>query len=207
MPFSSPPPSPVFAVLKQLLPLAILVLAIPLLTSVLRPLRKTGRDRAKARGQSVRQDTKSTNTDKVSALQRAERGSFSKKSLFNKSELGVFRLLEDEIRSATLPLRVMGQTSMHGFLETDGQYETGGSYYALSDRRMDFVIANGEGDVVLAIEYNGGGHFQNNSEKRDAIKAIALGKADIPFLTIEAGEGETLVRQRIRHKLGIAEPM
>lgn len=202
MPFMSPPPSPVLGLIKQLLPLIVLIAAAPLLAAILR----TGR-RTKRRAAGLSQTTAPVDSKKkpISALQRAEQGTFAKKRLFNNSELKIFRLLEDEIGAASLPLRVMGQTSMRGFLDTDSRYEPGGSHFAIGEQRMDFVISDGDGNVVLAVEYNGPGHFQNNAEGRDARKSIALDKAGIPFLIIEAGEGDTLIRRRIRHTLDIAE--
>jgi hypothetical protein len=194
MQFSSPPPSPVVDVIQGYLPLIVLAVAAPMLVQLFRPLRKGGkRMRTQARAATERK-----RKEKVGALQRAEQGSFSKKGLFNKSELRIFHLLEDEIKSAALPLRVMGQTSLRGFLETDSQ-----SYFALGERRADFVVADAEGNVALVVEYNGEGHFQNEPERRDAIKSIAFGKAGIPFLTIEAGESDALIRERLRHKLGV----
>lgn len=128
-------------------------------------------------------------------------GGFSKQKLFNASEFKVYRLLVDEVSKLESRYFVMGQTSMREFLNTDSKFKKGGSFYALSDRRMDFVIIDDDANVVLAIEYQGSGHYQGNAQERDEVKALALGKAGIPLMIIADDTAEDKIRSELRLSL------
>ncbi|MGD9799980.1 MAG: DUF2726 domain-containing protein [Parvularculaceae bacterium] len=205
MAFSSPPPSPVLEQLRQLMPLIVLILAAPMLAKFKR--RKGVRRAASKRADLhiVRPRNSIAEPAKLSALERAKTGKFSKKRLFNRPESKIFKMLEHEIDNAQLPLRVMGQTSLSAFLKTDGRYGDSGSFLAINGRYSDFVVVDGEGNVRFVVEYHGEGHHQGNSEVRDAIKSIVFDKAGIPLLVLKAGESDHLARLRIRHELGIGE--
>lgn len=138
---------------------------------------------------------------KITAFERAHRGNFAAKSIFNRSEQRVFHFLAEEVKAYSRPLFVMGQTPLREIVRTDDQYVRGGGHYALSDRRVDFTITDDQGRVLVAVEYNGAGHYQNNALERDAIKRVVLEKAGIPLLVVKQGENPTDVRKRLAEML------
>ncbi len=137
----------------------------------------------------------------MTAYERAHRGNFAAKSIFNRSESRLFRFLAGEVNGCSPSLFVMGQTSLREIVRTDDPFIRGGGHYALGDRRVDFTITDEHGRVLIAVEYHGGGHFQNNARERDEIKRIVLEKAGIPLLIVKQGESPADVRKRLSEKL------
>lgn len=76
------------------------------------------------------------------------------------------------------------------------KYELRKTYAAYGYRRIDFLVISTFGDPILAIEYNGSGHYKDsdyemdpfNVEKikqRDSIKAKALELAGIALYVVK----------------------
>ena len=74
---------------------------------------------------------------KKSAAERAQTEEFSRKALFNKSELKIFNVLREELNVLAPTYTLMGQVSLAEIIKTDSPFKKGGGYYAVSNRRLD----------------------------------------------------------------------
>lgn len=57
----------------------------------------------------------------------------------------------------------------------------------MNSKRVDILVTDPFGFPCAVIEYQGGGHYQNNAIGRDAVKKEACRKAGIGYLEIEPG--------------------
>ena len=65
-----------------------------------------------------------------------------------------------------------------------GQFLGCGSELAFSvvnSKRVDFLVIDTKGNALLAIEYQGSGHYQGNAALRDEIKRMAFRSAGMAF--------------------------
>jgi hypothetical protein len=73
---------------------------------------------------------------------------------------------------------------------------------AINSKRVDILVIDREGWPLLAIEYQGDGHYQGTAAARDAVKREALRRAGIGYLEIFPGESEDQTRRHLRDALG-----
>jgi hypothetical protein len=139
-------------------------------------------------------------------MQAVARAEFEPRRLLNKSEYGVLLILEAAAREVQKGLRVMAQTSMGELVRTRigsaSQEECDRAYRSINSKRLDFVIIDPYGLPVLAIEYQGSGHYQANAFMRDAVKREVLRKAKIRLLEIPADYNRAELTQKVRAMLG-----
>jgi hypothetical protein len=113
-------------------------------------------------------------------LRNALRAPFKKKKLMNLSEFKVFRIIEKDFAIKRAGFRVVAQAPLGEFLQS--RHKNG--FRAVNSKRVDMLIVNRDGWPLLAIEYQGEGHYDDTSDLRDAIKKAALTKAGIGYLEI-----------------------
>lgn len=101
--------------------------------------------------------------------------------------------------------RVMAQISMGEILRPSDKRATAEqrdlAFRSINSKRLDFAIFNRFGKLVLAVEYQGSGHYRRTSFMRDAVKREVLRKASVAFLEIEAGYDASDVAARVRETL------
>ena len=106
----------------------------------------------------------------------------------NKEAYKVYHAIERLLQEKPVTYRLLAETSMGAFLRVakySGTYEqVSRARSAFNSKRIDFLIIDNYGNVALAIEYHGTGHYQGNAEARDAVKKLALEMADIEFMEI-----------------------
>lgn len=130
---------------------------------------------------------------------------FETQPLLNREEVPILRLLEREAYGLNAGFRVMAQTSMGEILRpkvsgsTPVQREL--AFRAINSKRLDFAIFNRFGKLVLAVEYQGSGHFHRTSFMRDAVKREALRKANVEFLAIYADYAALEISTKVRRAL------
>lgn len=111
--------------------------------------------------------------------------------LLNRSEARLLPALEAAVRKRGDGHRLMAQTSLGEILRpkaaglSDQQRDD--AYFSINAKRLDFAVFNRFGYLVVAIEYQGHGHYHATSFMRDAVKREALRKAGVPFLELGAG--------------------
>ncbi|MBL6932204.1 MAG: DUF2726 domain-containing protein [Rhodospirillales bacterium] len=128
-------------------------------------------------------------------------GKFYKKKLMNKSEFRVFQVLEQWIKSnANLGFRLFSQVAIGEYLGASENQ----AFHSINSKRVDFLIINPFGEAMVAIEYQGEAHYQNNAQDRDEVKAIAHDKAGIKLVEIFPDEDETGISNKINSALGLS---
>jgi hypothetical protein len=118
--------------------------------------------------------------DAADQLRVVMRAPFQKQRLMSKGEYDVFRTIETHLRQCGPGFRLMAQTSMGEFLQTSDK----DAYLSVNSKRVDMLVIDTFGFPVVAIEHQGGGHYQSDAAARDAVKREALRKAGIEFLEI-----------------------
>lgn len=129
-------------------------------------------------------------TDPRTQLDYVSRVDFQTQPLLNKSEYQVLLIIEKAAREADAGFRVMAQTSLGEILTTKasfwGRAAADLAYRSINSKRTDFVVIDRYGIAALAVEYQGGGHYQGTALLRDAVKREAFRKAGVAFLEIPA---------------------
>ncbi len=142
--------------------------------------------------------------DPVRQIEYVARVDFEPQRLLNKSEYQVLVLLETVVRELNAGFRVMAQTSLGEILrpkQTRYRSDADLAYRAINSKRADFVVVDRYGFAVLAVEYQGHGHYREGTLLRDAVKREAFRKAGVAFLEVPAEYEKNPVKQAVRQVL------
>lgn len=125
---------------------------------------------------------------------------FEARPLLNRPEYRILRILEAVAQDTPGGLRVMAQTSLGEVLTpqpASGSQEARDlAFRSINSKRLDFLMIDAYGMPVLAVEYQGHGHFRDTTFMRDAVKREALRKAGIRLLEVPAEfDAEELERE------------
>ena len=97
--------------------------------------------------------------------------------------------------AADLNWRVMAQVSLGEVLACPDAR----AYSAINSKRVDLLVVSRRGDPIVAIEYQGHGHYQGTAAARDAITKEALRKAGIQYIEVTPESGtEDMARELSR---------
>ncbi|SFV25776.1 DUF2726 domain-containing protein [Hyphomicrobium facile] len=143
-------------------------------------------------------------SDPVWQMQFVSAVEFEPQPLLNKREFQVLLLLEAVSRELNSGFRVMAQTSLGEILRPKSmwrQTDADLAYRSINSKRSDFVIVDRYGIVVLAVEYQGHGHYQGSAVQRDAVKREAFRSANVAFLEVPADFQKAEVRRVVRQIL------
>jgi Protein of unknown function (DUF2726) len=137
-------------------------------------------------------------------LRAVSRAPFEKQRLMNFSEFQVFRTIEQDVAIKRAGFRLVAQAPLGEILRS--QHERG--FRAINGKRVDMLIVDRGGWPLLAIEYQGEGHYDDTSDLRDAIKKTALTKAGIAYLEIFPRDKNDATRllSLVHEKLGWNAP-
>ena len=134
-------------------------------------------------------------TDAAEQLRIVMGAEFEKRPLLSRSEAQVLYAAERAVNSADLNWRVMAQVSLGEVLAC----RDARAYGAINSKRVDLLIVSRSGDPIVAIEYQGHGHYQGTAAARDAIKKEALRKAGVQYIEVTPDSGtEEMVRVILR---------
>lgn len=119
-------------------------------------------------------------------MQAVERSHFNRKRLMSAGEYSVYRVAKEVLGQFYRgnDYLLFPQVSLGEVLRTKSHLGRS----AINSKRVDFVIVDKKGYVMMALEYQGSGHYLNRSDtlKRDHIKRMALEKAGIVMLEVPA---------------------
>jgi hypothetical protein len=135
-------------------------------------------------------------------LQAVMNAPFRTRRVMNSGEYHVFRLVEDVTFSLRRGHRVFAQTSLGAVLESPNE----NAFRSINSKRVDALVVDKGGRPVLAVEYQGAGHYQGTAPARDAIKKEALRKAGVGYLEVLHTDDFSLVRLRIKELLESTSP-
>lgn len=116
-------------------------------------------------------------------------------------EYRVFKVVEAVVRSGSTGKRVFAQTSLGEIIVSQNR----DAHSAINSKRVDILVIGWNGLPLVAIEYQGQGHYQNTAAARDAVKKEALRKAGVQFLEIMDFHSDEDVARLTREALARAE--
>lgn len=124
---------------------------------------------------------------------------FERQPLLNKGEFRVLLVLEAVVRELRSGHRVMAQTSLGEVLRPKRNGNTVDedlAFRSINSKRSDFIVVDRRGLAVLAVEYQGGGHYQGSALQRDAVKRAVFESAGVTLIEIPSQfDTEALARQ------------
>jgi Protein of unknown function (DUF2726) len=131
-------------------------------------------------------------TDAAEQLRVVMGAEFEKRPLLSRSEAQVLYAAERALSTAAdLNWRVMAQVSLGEVLSSPNAR----AYSAINSKRVDLLIVSRSGNPIVAIEYQGHGHYQGTAAARDAVKKEALRKAGVRYIEVTPESGtEDLAR-------------
>jgi Protein of unknown function (DUF2726) len=124
--------------------------------------------------------------------------SFQKRRLLNSGEYRAFKIIETDIAAARRGYRVFAQTSLGEVLTSPDE----SGFFSINSKRVDILIVDQGGWPVVAVEYQGEGHYQGTAAARDAVKKEALRKAGVRYVEVSASDTADQIRARVRDQLG-----
>ena len=104
---------------------------------------------------------------------------FYTKQLMNKEEFNLFKILTN-LNETYRYGYIFSQVSLGEIIGCKNEKK----FYTINSKRIDFLIVDLAGNPLIAIEYQGKGHYQGNYKERDAIKRHAVEEAGFIFLEI-----------------------
>lgn len=124
--------------------------------------------------------------------------------LLNKEEARILPILEATARKIAQGHRIMAQTSLGEVLRPKENSGTASdrpaAYASINSKRLDFAVIDRFGRLVLAVEYQGSGHYHSRSFMRDAVKREVLRKAGVHMLEVPSDfVAQTLTEQVEEH--------
>jgi hypothetical protein len=138
--------------------------------------------------------------------------SFEKRRLLSASEYHAFKIIESDVAAARRGYRVFAQTSLGEVLATPRD-ENGfrsvvnnNGFRSINSKRVDILIIDQGGWPVVAVEYQGEGHYQGTAAARDAVKKEALRKAGVRYVEVFPGDSAEQIRSRARADSSVGQP-
>ena len=159
--------------------------------------RRTGIERRSSQRRQT--DSYDRQRDLFAARQvRAVSGApFQRKRILNVGEYRTFRTVEDELIALRRGYRAFPQTSLGEILGSADDE----AFRAINAKRVDILVVDRGGWPVLAIEYQGAGHYQGTAIARDTIKVTALNNAGVGYLEVFEADTGDQIRTRLREHL------
>lgn len=127
----------------------------------------------------------------------SENVEFSTKKLMGFNEYKVFNLIEKEIIPDFKYCRVFAQVSLGEIL--DSGYDL--ARRCINSKRLDILIIDGSGNPLLAVEYQGTGHYKSDAALRDAVKKEALRKAGVGYIEVTPEHTNDDIKYIVRRSL------
>ena len=123
--------------------------------------------------------------------------SFQRRRVLSASEYRAFKVIEDDMAAARRGYRVFAQTSLGEILQSPDE----NAFRSINSKRVDILVIDRSGWPVLAVEYQGSGHYQGTAAARDAVKKEALRKAGVRYIEAFPTDSVEQIRSRVREQL------
>jgi hypothetical protein len=135
--------------------------------------------------------------DSVDQLRDVMSASFERRRVMAYEEYKVFQVVEAEV-STRRGHRVFAQTSLGEILASKDSR----AFSAVNSKRVDILVVDSGGYPLVAVEYQGKGHYQGSAAARDAVKKEALRKAGVQYLEVSEAHSNDEIRNLLRSALG-----
>lgn len=163
---------------------------IPQPSSSGRPASEGSKSAAGDEAASAKPDPSHRLGEPAAQMEFVSKVDFEQRPLLNQSEYRILRLLEEIARDTPGGHRVMAQTGLGQVLAprpASGSQEARDlAFGSINSKRLDFLVIDAYGMPVLAVEYQGQGHFSQTAFMGDAVKREALRKAGIRLMEVPA---------------------
>jgi len=120
-------------------------------------------------------------------------------SLMRKGEVSAFYAIENWVKKDKRNYRVFAQVCLGEYLKC----ESDEAHSSINSKRTDFLIIDNKGTPLIAIEYQGEGHYQENAEERDKVKQIAHEKAGVQVLELFPQNTHQDIHTLLNESLGV----
>lgn len=155
--------------------------------------RKSPRNAARREGAGRFYD-RTDSADQLRAVMGAE---FARSKVMGLAEYRAFYAVEQEVRIQRPSYRVFAQTALGEVIRSTDR----NAHSAINSKRVDVLVIDRAGYPVLAVEYQGRGHFRGDAAARDAVKKEALRKAGVAYVEVFEFTSEEEVRRVVREAL------
>jgi hypothetical protein len=132
----------------------------------------------------------SNSTQQLAAVMQAR---FEKRRILQWSEYRAFRAVEEHFVARAEGHRVFAQTSLGEVLLCEDE----SARRSINSKRVDILVVDKGGWPVMAIEYQGSGHYVGTAAARDAVKKEALRRAGVAYVETYPGDTDAQIRSRI----------
>lgn len=136
-------------------------------------------------------------TDAADQLRIVMGADFISQPLLNRSEVRVFRELDQYVIETNPGWQVMAQVSLGEILSSTNSE----AYSCINSKRVDLLLVDEDCQPRHALEYQGGGHYRGTAAARDAVKKEALRRAGIGYHEVTAGHTTPSDLKRLVAKL------
>jgi hypothetical protein len=180
--------------------IAVFAIALVLLLNISgtrRAFRRRGRSYSRPYVVAKQAPAPSTAPDSADQLRDVMNASFSRRKIMSLEEYHLFKVTEDEARAVGGGMRVFAQTSLGEVIGSDDRR----AHSAINSKRVDILVVSAHGFPLVAVEYQGGGHYQSSAAARDAVKKEALRKAGVEYVEIVEKHASDERRSLIRNAL------
>lgn len=141
-------------------------------------------------------------TDAADQLRAVMSASFMTKKVMSGWEYKVYRATETEIGERREGHRVFAQTALGEVIVSRDR----NAHSAINSKRVDILVIDRSGRPVLALEYQGAGHYQGDAAARDAVKKEALRKAGVAYREVFDHMSGDDIRRLVREELDRQKP-
>lgn len=135
---------------------------------------------AEVSGNGSRPAGAASGTDAAEQLRIVMKADFQRRRLMSPNEARVFKAGEQVVKLLGLKWRVMAQVSLGEVLASPDPR----AYAAVNSKRVDILLIASTGEPVVAIEYQGSGHYLGTAAARDAVKKEALRRAGVAYVEV-----------------------
>ncbi|MHC2795520.1 hypothetical protein ACVINZ_004532 [Mesorhizobium jarvisii] len=136
-------------------------------------------------------------TDPADQLRIVMGANFTIQPLLNKSEVRVFKELDQMVIGCNPGWQVMAQVSLGEILRSTNA----DAYSCINSKRVDLLLVDENCLPRHALEYQGHAHHQGTAAARDAVKKEALRRAGISYHEIVGGHTTPSELRRLVQKL------
>lgn len=138
-------------------------------------------------------------SDPQNQIEAVSEVNFERVRIMNKSEYRLFEVVETLVAQEGDGHRTLAQVSLGEIIKpkSDNRKKWALANASVNSKRVDIAIIDKYGLVSVVIEYQGGGHHQQKSFIRDAVKREALRRAGISMLEIKKGDTAGMLKESL----------
>ena len=135
--------------------------------------------------------------DASDQLREVMSATFTPRKVMSMAEYRVFKIAEEVVAARRSGYRVFAQTSLGEVISGDNPR----AHSAINSKRVDVLVISPSGLPALAVEYQGGEHYQGQAAARDAVKREALRRAGVDYVEVAEHHSPEQVRALIAASL------